>query len=82
MRRDAVDAMRYDATRWDAMRYKRRNGPVYTRATPQERIQNVHPPARSHKLDRVSPTSIRNSHLAPLVRSVLSAEEILRTRME
>jgi len=37
-------------------------------------IENVHLPTR--KLDRIAPTSIRNSHLAPLVRPVLSAEEI------
>lgn len=75
MRRDA-DAMRCDAiraTKWTGL---------YTRATPWERIQNVHLTTRSHKLDRVTPAYIRNSHLAPLARSVLSADEILRTRTE
>ena len=47
------------------------NGPVCTRNTLGTYIQNVHLATRSHKLDRIAPTSIRNSHLAPLVRSDL-----------
>lgn len=58
-----------DAAKWTGL---------YARTTPRKRIQYVHLPreTRSHKLDRIAPTSIRNSQLASLVRPVLSAEEI------
>lgn len=52
---------------------------LYARTTSRERIRYVHLPreTRSHKLNTgIAPTSIRNSQFVPLVRPVLSAEEI------